>query len=50
VPAAFQQASIQGAVFKPLAETIERSRVFAAWRQDASPALREAFLAARQLD
>ncbi|MFG6449484.1 LysR family transcriptional regulator [Roseateles sp. BYS180W] len=47
VPAAFRDAGIQGAVFKPLAETVERSRVFAAWRRDAAPALRDAFLAAR---
>lgn len=45
VPAAFQDAGIQGAVFRPLAETMERSRVFAAWRQDSSAALRQAFLA-----
>ena len=45
VPAAFQDAGIQGAVFRPLAETIERSRVFAAWRQDSAAALRHAFLA-----
>jgi DNA-binding transcriptional LysR family regulator len=47
VPAAFREAGIQGAVFKPLAEAMPRSAVFAAWRRDAAPALREAFLAAR---
>jgi len=47
VPAAFQQAGIQGAVFRPLAERIEASAVFAAWRQDADGVLRERFLAAR---
>ncbi|WP_397533793.1 LysR family transcriptional regulator [Roseateles sp.] len=47
VPAAFKQAGIQGAVFKPLAESIEASAVFAAWRRDSAPALRDAFLAAR---
>jgi len=47
VPAAFRDAGIQGAVFKPLAEPMERSAVFAAWRRDSAPALRTAFLAAR---
>ncbi len=47
VPAAFQQAGIQGAVFRPLAESIEPSAVFAAWRTDAAGVLRERFLAAR---
>ncbi len=45
VPAAFKQAGIQGAVFKPLAESIEASAVFAAWRRDSPAALREHFLA-----
>ena len=35
VPAAFERAGIQGAVFRPLAETPEPSAVFAAWRRDA---------------
>ncbi|MBV8035779.1 LysR family transcriptional regulator [Roseateles sp.] len=48
VPAAFRQAGIQGAVFRPLAETIEASAVFAAWRRDASEELRERFLAMSQ--
>lgn len=47
VPAAFQRAGIQGAVFRPLAEAIEGSAVFAAWRGDAAGVLREQFLAAR---
>jgi DNA-binding transcriptional LysR family regulator len=47
VPAAFQRAGIQGAVFRPLAEAIEPSAVFAAWRKDAVGVLREGFLAAR---
>ena len=47
VPAAFQRSGIQGAVFKPLAEAIEPSAVFAAWRKDAPQVLREQFLAAR---
>lgn len=47
VPASFKQAGIQGAVFKPLVEAIAPSAVFAAWRRDSAPALREAFLAAR---
>lgn len=47
VPAAFRQAGIQGAVFRPLAEAIEPSAVFAAWRRDAPAVLREQFLAAR---
>lgn len=48
VPAAFREAGIQGAVFKPLAETMDRSHVFAAWRRDSAAGLREAFLAARR--
>ena len=47
VPAAFQRAGIQGAVFRPLAETLEASAVFAAWRRDGDSALRTRFLAAR---
>ncbi|MFT7773138.1 LysR family transcriptional regulator [Roseateles sp.] len=47
VPAAFQQAGIQGAVFRPLTEAIEPSAVFAAWRNDATGVLREGFLATR---
>jgi len=47
VPAAFQQAGIQGAVFKPLAEAIEPSAVFAAWRASSTGVLRERFLDAR---
>jgi DNA-binding transcriptional LysR family regulator len=47
VPEAFKQSGIQGAVFKPLAESIEPSAVFAAWAQTSAPALREQFLAAR---
>ena len=47
VPAAFQRAGIQGAVFRPLAEAIEGSAVFAAWRHDSAGVLREQFLAAR---
>ena len=47
VPAAFQRAGIQGAVFRPLAEGIETSAVFAAWRKDSAGVLREQFLATR---
>lgn len=47
VPAAFQRSGVQGAVFKPLAESIEPSAVFAAWRQDSAAVLRESFLTAR---
>lgn len=47
VPAAFQRAGAPGAVFRPLAEPIEGSAVFAAWRQGADGVLREQFLAAR---
>ncbi|MDG0835007.1 LysR family transcriptional regulator [Roseateles saccharophilus] len=46
VPAAFQRAGVQGAVFRPLAEAIEGSAVFAAWRKDSAGVLREKFLAA----
>jgi DNA-binding transcriptional LysR family regulator len=48
VPAAFRQAGIQGAVFRPLAEAVEPSAVFAAWRRDSAEVLRAQFLAARQ--
>lgn len=47
VPAAFERSGIQGAVFRPLAEPIEPSAVFAAWRRDTDGVLRERFLAAR---
>lgn len=47
VPAAFRQTGIQGAVFRPLADAIEPSAVFAAWRHDSAAVLRERFLAAR---
>ncbi|MBW8847021.1 MAG: hypothetical protein JF607_18805 [Burkholderiales bacterium] len=47
VPAAFERAGVQGAVFRPLAEAIEPSAVFAAWRADSTGVLRERFLAAR---
>lgn len=47
VPAAFQRAGIQGAVFRPLAEQLEPSAVFAAWRRDGDAVLRAQFLAAR---
>lgn len=47
VPAAFQRAGVQGAVFRPLAEGLAGSAVFAAWRRDATGVLRDQFLAAR---
>lgn len=47
VPAGFRQSGIQGAAFLPLAETIEPSAVFAAWRRASAPALRERFLSMR---
>lgn len=47
VPAAFQRSGIQGAVFRPLAEALDGSAVFAAWRGDADAVLRGHFLAAR---
>jgi DNA-binding transcriptional LysR family regulator len=47
VPAAFERAGVLGAVFRPLAEAVDGSAVFAAWRTDASGVLRERFLAAR---
>lgn len=46
-PAAFQRAGIQGAAFRPLAEAVEGSAVFAAWRRDAVGVLPAQFLAAR---
>lgn len=48
VPAAFQRAGVQGAVFRPLAEAIEGSAVFAAWRTASDAVLRDKFLAARE--
>jgi DNA-binding transcriptional LysR family regulator len=47
VPAAFERAGIQGAVFRPLAEAIAPSAVFAAWRKDSADVLRKSLLAAR---
>lgn len=47
VPAAFERAGVQGAVFRPLAEPVEGSAVFAAWRRDSAGVLRERFLEAR---
>lgn len=47
VPAAFKRSGIQGAVFRPLAEPIDGSAVFAAWKNGSPDALREQFLAAR---
>jgi DNA-binding transcriptional LysR family regulator len=47
VPAAFQRAGMQGAAFRPLADAIEPSAVFAAWRTDSAAVLRDSFLAAR---
>lgn len=49
VPAAFQRAGVQGAVFKPLTEAIEASAVFATWCRNTDGVLREHFLAARQV-
>ena len=49
VPAAFERAGIQGAVFRPLVEKPDPSAVFAAWRRDGHAVLRDAFLAARPL-
>ena len=48
VPAAFRRAGIQGATFRPLAQGIEGSAVFAAWRAEADGVLRMKFLAARE--
>ena len=47
MPTAFQHTNIQNTMFKPLAETLEASAVFAAWRRDGDSALRTRFLAAR---
>jgi DNA-binding transcriptional LysR family regulator len=47
VPAAFERAGVQGAVFRPLAEAIAPSEVFAAWRKDSTESLRKSLLAAR---
>lgn len=47
VPAAFQRSGVQGAVFRPLAEKVEGSAVFAAWRTAGDAVLRQKFLAAR---
>ena len=47
VPAAFRQAGVQGAVFRPLAEAIEASAVFAAWMRDSASVLRARFLTNR---
>jgi DNA-binding transcriptional LysR family regulator len=44
VPAAFERAGVQGAVFRPLAERVEGSAVFAAWRASGIGVLRERFL------
>ena len=49
VPAAFQQAGLQAAAFRPLAEAIAGSAVFAAWRKAGDGALRQRFLATRGL-
>ena len=45
VPASFEQAGVQGAVFRPIVESLAPSQVFAAWRADEASALREQFLA-----
>lgn len=50
VPAAFERAGIQGAVFRPLAQGIEGSAVFAAWRAAGDGVLRTQLLAARAED
>jgi DNA-binding transcriptional LysR family regulator len=48
VPAAFERAGVQGAVFRPLAQPVDGSAVFAAWRADSSAGvLRERFLASK---
>ncbi len=47
VPAAFQQSGIQAAVFRPLAQALAGSAVFAAWRVQGDGVLRQQFLAAR---
>lgn len=45
VPAALRRAGLQGAVFRPVAEAIPPSQMFAAWRHSQDSALREQFLA-----
>jgi DNA-binding transcriptional LysR family regulator len=50
VPAAFARAGLPGAVFRPVAEGLAGSELFAIWRRDESSALREAFLAECGLD
>ncbi|QPF76684.1 LysR family transcriptional regulator [Roseateles sp. DAIF2] len=45
VPAALQRAGLQGAVFRPVAEAVPPSQMFAAWRAHHDSALREQFLA-----
>jgi DNA-binding transcriptional LysR family regulator len=47
VPAAFERAGVQGAVFRPLAEQVDGSAVFAAWRANSVGVLRERFLDSR---
>lgn len=47
VPAAFERAGVQGAVFRPLAEQVESSAVFAAWRANSVAVWKERFLDAR---
>ena len=47
VPAAFQRAGVQGAVFKPLAQALDGSAVFAAWKTGTTPVLRDSLLAER---
>ncbi|KQW43821.1 MULTISPECIES: LysR family transcriptional regulator [unclassified Roseateles] len=49
VPAAFQRSGIQGATFRPLAEAIESSAVFAAWRQNSADPLIQRFLSMRTI-
>lgn len=45
VPASFKASGVPGAVFRPVAEDIAQSHMFAAWRADQDSALRERFLA-----
>ncbi|WP_422014318.1 LysR family transcriptional regulator [Roseateles sp.] len=47
VPAAFERAGVQGAMFRPLAERIADSAVFATWKSGSAGVLRHSFLAAR---
>ena len=47
VPAAFQKAGAPGAAFRPLAEALTPSAVFAAWHRDSAEILRQQFLDAR---